>query len=76
MLSMSNYESVLSAASQLPEQERLRLIDALWDTVPAEADAPFSPEWLEEIGRRLDAIDNGQDQTVHWSHVRNEALAR
>jgi len=73
---MTNYDSVLSAANQLPEPERLRLIDALWDTVPAEAEAPFSDEWLAEIDRRMDNVELGREKTVPWSQVRDEALAR
>ena len=33
---MSDFGAILTAARQLPEQDRLRLIDALWDTVPDE----------------------------------------
>jgi hypothetical protein len=39
---MTEYYSVFSAASQLSQQDRLRLIDALWDTIPSEIDEPFS----------------------------------
>jgi len=73
---MSNYDSVLSAATELPPTDRLRLIDALWETVPPEAEAPFSDEWLAEIGRRLDDIETGREKTVPWSKVREDALAR
>ena len=31
---MSDFDSVLSAAQQLPDKDRLRLIDALWDSDP------------------------------------------
>lgn len=72
----SNYESVLSAATQLPPEERARLIDALWDTFPPGAEVPLSEEWEEEIGRRLEAIDSGGETTVPWTQVRDEALAR
>jgi len=72
----SNYDSVLSAARQLPAGDRARLIDALWDTVPADCDLPLSDEWLAEIERRLEAIDSGGEQTVPWNQVRDEALAR
>ena len=73
---MSNYDSVLSAANQLTPPDRLRLIDALWDTVPAEAESEFSAEWLAEIERRVDAYRSGQEATIPWSQVRDEALAR
>jgi putative addiction module component (TIGR02574 family) len=72
----SNYDSVLSAAHQLPPSERVRLIDTLWDTVPLDAELPLSDEWLAEIERRLEAVDSGAEKTVPWTRVRDEALAR
>ena len=73
---MSNFESVLSAANQLPAPERMRLIDALWDTVPADQDSPFSDEWIAEINQRLDRIESGAEATYPWSQIRDEAMAR
>jgi putative addiction module component (TIGR02574 family) len=73
---MSDFSSVLSAAQQLPEKDRLRLIDALWESVPPDSDAPFSDEWAREIERRVAALDAGTAKTVPWSQIRDEALAR
>lgn len=73
---MSEYISVLSAAQELPEPDRLRLIDALWETVSPDAEAPFSDEWTREIERRVAELDAGTAKTIPWSQVREEALAR
>lgn len=73
---MSDFDTVLSAARQLPDKDRLRLIDALWDSVPADADAPFTNKWAREIERRVAELDAGSAQTVPWSQIRAEALAR
>lgn len=73
---MTTYESVLSAATQLPEGDRLRLIDALWDTVPDDAEVPLSDEWLSEIDRRVDEMERGEGKTYSWPEVRDAALAR
>ncbi len=73
---MNEFRSVLSAAQQVPERDRLRLIDALWETVPAESEAPFSDEWAREIERRVAELDAGTAETVPWSQIRDEALAR
>ncbi len=73
---MSDFGSVLSAAQQLTEPDRLRLIDALWESVPDDSDAPFSDEWAREIERRVAELDAGTAQTVPWSQIRDEALAR
>ena len=73
---MTDFRSVLSAAQQLPEPDRLRLIDALWETVPAESEAPFSDEWAREIERRVSELDAGTAETVSWSQIRDEAAAQ
>jgi putative addiction module component (TIGR02574 family) len=73
---MNDFSSVLSAAQQLPEPDRLRLIDALWETVPPESDAPFSDEWSREIEHRVAELDAGTAKTIPWSQIRDESLAR
>lgn len=73
---MSPYENLLNAARRLPESDRLRLIDALWQTVSPEAEASFTEEWIQEIDRRINEIDNGTVTTIPWSTIRAEALAR
>ena len=73
---MSDYDSVLAAALQLPDGQRLQLIEALWDSVPPDADAPFSDEWAREIQRRVAELDAGQAETVPWPTIREEAMAR
>ncbi len=73
---MSDFSSVLSAAQQLPEPDRLRLIDALRESVPPDSEAPFSDEWASEIERRVAELDAGTAKTVPWSQIRDEALAR
>ena len=61
---MSTNDSVLSAASQLPVPGRLRLIDALCETVPPESEAPASNEWPTKIERRMDDNKKGRAVTV------------
>ena len=73
---MSEFDAVLCAAQQLPDKDRLRLIDALWDLVSPETEAPFSDEWSREIERRVGELDAGTAQTVPWTQIRDEALAR
>jgi len=73
---MIDFGSILTAAQQLPEQDRIRLIDALWDTAPPESNAPFSNEWANEIENRVAQLDAGTASTIEWSQIRNEALGR
>ena len=73
---MANFHSVLSEARQLSAEDRLRLIDALWDSVPRELDLPLHEDWAPELQRRVAALEAGTATTVPWTTIRDEALAR
>lgn len=67
---MSDYDSILSAAAQLPIGDRLRLIDDLASSVPDDEPPTLSDEWLQEISRRSGELDAGKTQTEPWIDVR------
>jgi len=73
---MVSFSAVLNDARQLSERERLELIDALWDTVPSDADLPLHDDWGPELQRRVDAIKSGMAETVPWNEIRAAALAQ
>jgi putative addiction module component (TIGR02574 family) len=73
---MADYHSVLREARQLSAEDRLRLIDALWDSVPPEIDLPLREDWAPELERRVAALEAGTATTVPWRTIRDEALAR
>ena len=73
---MLDYESLLADASRLPVVDRIQLIEALWDTVPADSLPPMTDEWLEEIKRRSAEYESGSVQTVPWEQIRADALRR
>ena len=71
---MSDFDSILIAAQRLPAQDRLRLIEALCDSVPPDADIPLHEDWGPELERRVAELESGTANTVPWSHIRDEAL--
>ena len=73
---MVDFNSVLSEAQQLSAKDQLRLIDALWDLVPPDADIPLHEDWAAELERRVAEIEAGGTATVPWTTIRKEALAR
>jgi putative addiction module component (TIGR02574 family) len=73
---MSDYTSLLSAASQLSVADRLRLIDELTETLPELPDDGLSPEWRAEIERRSREIDAGTAQLEDWESVRARLFQR
>jgi putative addiction module component (TIGR02574 family) len=73
---MSQFESVLSAASQLPVAERLQLIDALAATVPDDCPPTLSPEWLNELDRRSSDIKSGSVTPIPWEQIRSDLIKK
>ena len=73
---MPDYETVLSGAQSLPVPERIQLIEALWETVPADSLPPVTDEWLAEIRRRSAEYDAGAVETTPWEQIRANAMRR
>ncbi|MFT7640519.1 MAG: putative addiction module component (TIGR02574 family) [Pirellulaceae bacterium] len=73
---MAEYQDILSSASQLPIDDRLRLIDDLASSVPDDHPPHLSPEWLAEINRRGDEIDSGSVAPESWSVIRERLFAK
>lgn len=76
MSDYTSYTSLLSAASQLPVADRLRLIDELTETLPELHCDSLSPEWQAEIERRSHEIDTGAAQLEDWESVRARLFQR
>ena len=73
---MPDYDAVLADARRLPLVDRVQLIEALWDTLPADSFPPLTDEWIAEIQRRSAEYDSGSVQTVPWEQIRADALRR
>jgi putative addiction module component (TIGR02574 family) len=73
---MSDYDSLLAGASELPLEVRVQLIEALWETVPEESFPELSQEWVTEIERRTSEYAAGTVATIPWEQVRMEARRR
>lgn len=73
---MPDYQDILASASQLPVDDRLRLIDDLASSVPDDRPPSLSSEWIAEIRRRSDEIDAGAVATESWSVIRDRLFAK
>jgi|GEM_PF-1556402 putative addiction module component (TIGR02574 family) len=73
---MPDYQTVLSDASKLAVEERLRLIDELASSVPDDQPPHLSQEWLDDINRRSDELDAGTVTTESWSTIRARLFAK
>ncbi len=73
---MTDVQSILAAATRLPVEQRLDLIDALCETIPAHTEHDLSPEWMAEIERRSAEIDAGTARLYTWEEVRDATRRR
>lgn len=67
---MPTFNDVFDAAQALPPTDRLRLIDALWDSFPPSDWPAPSDDWIAESQRRSAAYDAGEMSASPWSEVR------
>jgi putative addiction module component (TIGR02574 family) len=70
---MTTFDDVLGAAQHLAPSDRIRLVHALWETVPPEEWPPPSQEWMDEAQRRSADYDAGRLTAAPWSEVRARA---
>ena len=73
---VNDFSTVLGAAQQLTEEDRVRLIDALWQSLSPESEGSIPDEWAREIELRVAELESGTAETIPWSQVRDEALRR
>ena len=59
----------IDAALSLPVAERLRVVEAIWDSLPEHASLPVSPEQRAELDRRIDAYEAAPDDLLTWDQV-------
>ena len=72
-----DFQAVLTEIQHWPAEDRLRLIEEVWDGL-ADADqgAELSEDLKDLLDRRLDALDNGPAAVVSWEVVAARALER
>lgn len=61
-----NVDQTISDLSTLPIGDRLRVVHAIWDTLPDDVDIPPCPEQQSELDRRLAA--HRSDPSTSVSH--------
>lgn len=66
-------EQVLTAALELPDADRLELIEALIDSVQPPELPPFDESWRAVIRRRAGELASGSVAAVPWAEVRRRA---
>lgn len=62
--------TLLKQALSLPDEERLRLAEALFDSLPVDAHEQIDQAWREEILRRMAEVRRGEVELESWEDVR------
>jgi len=62
---------------ELPVEEQIEYVQALWDRIAATPDRVPVPDWhLKLIDERRDDLDAKPDDSVAWDEVRDELDAK
>jgi putative addiction module component (TIGR02574 family) len=72
-----DFATILNAATSLPVGERIRLVEAIGQSIDAEEDmGELSEEFKKELDRRMAAYEANPEKALPWEVVRERALAR
>lgn len=64
---------VLTAALDLPDEDRVEIIEALMASVGPAEGVPFDESWREVIRRRSAELDSGAIASIPWEEVKRRA---
>lgn len=63
--------NILDTAIGLPLSERIKLVEALWDSIIQDGYEPeLTPAQADELDRRLTAHEKNPDDVVPWETVK------
>ena len=66
---MIDIAQTLTELTALPIQDRLRVVESLWDSIPADTAVEVSPEQRAEIQRRIAAHERSPEQLLTCDEV-------
>ena len=69
-------KKILNAALELPEKEKIQVIDELLAGIEGEPDPDAEGAWADEIARRTHEITERIVKPVPWSEVKKLAAER
>jgi putative addiction module component (TIGR02574 family) len=69
----SDAEQVLTAALDLPDDERMEIVEALILSFQPSGEPPFDETWREVIERRSSELETGSVAGIPWAEVKRRA---
>jgi len=71
---VTKFESVLSQALELDEDERQMLALRLEASLGEAKEPGYDAAWEAEIKRRVDELERGEVELVEWEEVRRDLM--
>jgi putative addiction module component (TIGR02574 family) len=69
--------ATIAEIASLSVEERIRLVEAIWDTIAFEpGQPPMTDAQRKELERRLAAHIASPNDVVAWEEVKSQAMAR
>ena len=66
-----------SELAELPVYERIRLVEALWDTIAQHPESiELTPAERRELDRRMEAYLKNPSEGTPWPEIKSKLLAR
>ena len=69
-------KNIVRVAIQLPEKERVQVVEQLLASLEPDADKDVDAAWAAEVKRRSREIINGVVPPVSWQAVKSKARKR
>ena len=66
---MIDLTRTLTELTALSIHDRLRVVESLWDSIPADIHVEGSPEQRAELQRRIAAHERSPEQLLTWDEV-------
>jgi putative addiction module component (TIGR02574 family) len=71
-----NKDALLKELMQLSVEERLELVQDLWDSIPDQDFPPLSEEQMAELDRRLAEHESNPESALPWEEVKAHLWSR
>lgn len=72
-----DYQSVRDEVESWPVDDRIRLVQDVWDRLADHGDEPeLTMEMKAELDRRIEELDRDPDAGIPWEEVKARVLGR
>lgn len=74
---MTKLHELIAAARTLTDEERVQLIEDIWDSLEPESPAPVMPEWHKTgLDERLAEHETSPEAVVSWEEAHQRLAER